>query len=207
MVKFILLLVLAQAVRALLDWLLIGVLGVRNTIAQPVSLIVMAAAVWLAARPTWQDLGWDLRGTSKGTWWLYGAMAAILAMLLAANLLLDPTLWLQNMYGVILVPIVEESIFRGLGWGRLSKTLPQKGNSLITWVLISILFGLWHLGYADVVLWYADSPVSLAYLPTVMLWKVLVGGFIGGVAGLARWRWEKLPGAVFIHAMFNIFGR
>lgn len=207
LIRFMLLLIAAQAIRALLAWLAINVIGIKNVIAQPLTLLLMALAVWLIARPTWHDLGWDLKSTSKGTWWLYGTMGMILVMLLAANLLLDSSLWLQNLYGVILVPLIEESIFRGLGWGRLSKALPQKWNGLLTWVLISILFGLWHLGYADVVHWYADSPVSLANLPVVMLWKVLVGGFIGGLAGLARWKFDKVPGAVFVHAMFNIFGR
>ena len=207
LLRFILLLIAAQIIRAALAWLVISVIGMTNDVAQPLTLVLMAAAVWLIARPTWHDLGWDLKGTSKGTWWLYGAMGVILAMLLTANLLLDGSLWLQNLYGVILVPLIEESLFRGLGWGKLSRALPQKWNGLLTWVIVSILFGLWHLGYADVVHWYADSPVSLANLPVVMVWKVLVGGFIGGLAGLARWKFGKVPGAVFVHAMFNIFGR
>jgi membrane protease YdiL (CAAX protease family) len=205
--RFLLLLLLAQAARALFAWLLLGIAGMEKDIANPIIFTLMAAVVFLIARPTWQDLALDLRGTSKGTWWLYGVMALIVVMLLAANFMLDRSLWLQNLYGVIFVPIVEEALFRGLGWGRLQKMLPQKGNGLLTWILISVLFGLWHLGYADVILWYTDQPVTLSLLPNVMIWKVLVGGFIGGAAGLARWKFGKLPGAVFVHAMFNIFGR
>lgn len=207
LIRFTLLLIAAQIIRAALAWLAISVIGLTNDIAQPITLVLMAVAVWLIARPTWHDLGWDLKDTSKGIWWFYGVMGVILVMLLATNLLLDGSLWLQNLYGVILVPFIEESIFRGLGWGKISRALPQKWNGLLTWVIVSILFGLWHLGYADVVHWYADSPVSLANLPVVMVWKVLVGGFIGGLAGLARWKFNKVPGAVFVHAMFNIFGR
>lgn len=207
LIRFILLLLLAQGVRALLAWLLLGLAGLEKNIANPIIFAGMAVIVWLVARPTWQDLALDLRGTSRGTWWLYGAMALIILMLLAANFLLDHTLWLQNLYSVILVPIVEEALFRGLGWGRLQKALPQKWNGLFTWVLSSVLFGLWHLGYADVILWYTDQPVTLSLLPNVMIWKVLVGGFIGGATGLARWKFGKLPGAVFVHALFNIFGR
>jgi membrane protease YdiL (CAAX protease family) len=208
LLRFIGLLVLAQGIRALLTWLLIGVIGLENQVAQPIALAVMAGIIWLVVRPTWQDLGLDLRrGTEKTTWWLYGAMAAIILMLLAANFMMDRSLGLLNLYGVILTPIIEEALFRGLGWGSLSKALPQKWNNIITWVVISLLFGLWHLGYADVIHWWSDKPIGLAGLPTVMIWKVLIGGFIGGAAGLARWKWKKLPGAVFVHAMFNIFGR
>jgi membrane protease YdiL (CAAX protease family) len=207
LLRFLLLLLLAQGVRALLTWLLQGVAGLDNDVSNPLVFVGMAIVIWLVARPTWQDLALDLRGTGRGTWWLYGIMALIVVMLLAANFMLDRSLWLQNLYGVIIVPIIEEAMFRGLGWGRLQKTLPQKGNGLLTWVLVSVLFGLWHLGYADVILWYTDKPVTLSLLPNVMIWKVLVGGFIGGAAGLARWKFGKLPGAVFVHAMFNIFGR
>lgn len=207
LIRFILLLLLAQGVRALLAWLLMSVAVLEQDVANPLIFVGMAVIVWLVARPTWQDMALDLRGTRSGTWWLYGAMALIILMLLAANFLLDHSLWLQNLFGVIIVPLVEEALFRGLGWGCLSKALPQKWNGLITWVLISVLFGLWHLGYADVIFWYTDQPVSLSLLPNVMVWKVLVGGFIGGAAGLARWKFGKLPGAVFVHALFNIFGR
>ncbi len=207
LLRFILLLLLAQGVRALFTWLLQGVIGLDNDISSPLVFMGMAIIIWLVARPTWQDLALDMHGTSRGTWWLYGIMALIVLMLLAANFMLDSSLWLQNLYGVIIVPIVEEALFRGIGWGRLRKALPQKWNGLLTWVLISVLFGLWHLGYADVILWYTDQPVTLSLLPNVMIWKVLVGGFIGGAAGLVRWKFDKLPGAVFVHAMFNIFGR
>lgn len=207
LLRFVLFLILAQAVRALFAWLLLGVAGMEKDIANPIIFALMAAAVILVARPTWQDLALNLRGTGRGTQWLYGIMALIVVMLLAANFMLDRSIWLQNLYGVILVPIVEEALFRGLGWGRLAKALPQRWNGLLTWVLTSVLFGLWHLGYTDVILWYTDQPVTLSLLPTVMIWKVLVGGFIGGAAGLARWKFGKLPGAVFVHALFNIFGR
>lgn len=207
LLHFCLLLVLAQVVRAFIAWLLMGLAGIPGSIGQPVSLMLMAAVVWLVVRPSWQDLGLDLRAASKGNRWLYAVMAAIVLMLVAANLLLDSSLWLTNLYGVILVPIIEEALFRGLGWNRLSKALPERWNGFRIWFIISILFGLWHLGYADVIHWYADSPVSLAALPQVMVWKVLVGGFIGGAAGLARWKFKDLPGAVFVHAIFNIFGR
>lgn len=205
--RFLLLLLFAQVVRAVLAWLLIKPIGLENDIASPLTFIGMAFVLWLVVRPSWHDLALDLHGTQKGIWIMYGVMAAILLILLVANFLMDRTLWLTNLYGVIIVPIVEEALFRGLGWGKLSKALPKKWNGVITWVLISILFGLWHLGYADVVAFYADQPVSLPALPGVMIWKVLVGGFIGGAAGLARWKFDKLPAAVFIHALFNIFGR
>ena len=207
LMRFILLLLLAQGVRALLAWLLMSVAGLEKDVANPLIFAGMAVIVWLVAQPTWQDLALDLRDTSRGTWWLYGAMALIILMLLAANFLLDHTLWLQNLYGVIIVPLVEEALFRGLGWGRISNALPQQWNGFVTWILISVLFGLWHLGYADVIFWHTDQPMSLSLLPNVMVWKVLVGGFIGGAAGLARWKFGKLPGAVFVHALFNIFGR
>jgi membrane protease YdiL (CAAX protease family) len=205
--RFILLLLLAQMVRAALAWLLIKPIGLDNNVASPLTFIGMAIVLWLAVRPSWHDLGLNLREMKKGEWIMYGMMAAIILILLVANFLMDQTLWLTNLYGVVIVPIVEEALFRGLGWSKLSKALPKKWNGLLTWILISILFGLWHLGYTDVVALYADQPVSLPALPAVMVWKVLVGGFIGGMAGLARWKFDKLPGAVFIHALFNIFGR
>lgn len=207
LLRFVLLLVLAQAVRAGLAWLLNVPVGLDNDVAAPISIAGMAFFIWLVARPSWQDLALDLRDTTTSMKIAYAALAAIILILLTANFLIDQSLWLKNLYGVLIVPWIEEAFFRGLGWGKLAKALPQKWNGFLTWVLISLLFGLWHLGYADVIALYADQPVSLSALPAVMIWKVLIGGFIGGLAGLVRWKWGKLPGAVFVHAMFNIFGR
>jgi membrane protease YdiL (CAAX protease family) len=207
LLRFVLLMVVAQAVRAGLAWLLNVPVGLDNDVTAPVSLAGMAFFIWLVARPSWQDLALDLRNTTRGTKIAYVALAAIILILLTANFLIDRSLWLKNLYGVLIVPWIEEAFFRGLGWGKLAKALPHKWNGFLTWVLISILFGLWHLGYVDVIALYADQPVNLTALPTVMIWKVLIGGFIGGAAGLVRWKWDKLPGAVFVHAMFNIFGR
>lgn len=207
LLRFILLLIVAQVVRAALTWLLNVPLGLQDEVASLLSFLGMALALWLIVRPSRQDLALDLKETTKSTWLMYIALTVIILILLVANFLMDNSLWLSNLYGVIVVPWVEEALFRGLGWGRLSKALPQKWNGFLTWILTSVLFGLWHLGYVDTVAFYANQPVSLTSLAMVMIWKVMVGGFIGGLAGLARWKFDKLPAAVFVHAMFNIFGR
>ena len=205
--RFLLLLLVAQLTRAALVFVLQDLVHISRTIVSPLAFIGMAAVVFIIVRPNWQTLGLDLRSCSRNTRILYIVMAVIVIGLIITTYFMDRTLLLQNIYGVLIVPIIEEALFRGLGWQRISTALPQKNNALFTWIITSIVFGLWHLGYADAILFHAEHTVSLASLPTALLWKVLIGGFIGGVAGLARWKTRKLPASIFVHALFNMFGR
>lgn len=207
LIRFCGLLLAAQAVRALFSWLLMKPLHLEWKIANPAVMLLMGIFVWLITKPSLQDLGLDLSGLSATGRWANLAAIFVVGAMLITTLLMAPDLWLENLNSLIITPVVEEFIFRGLGWSRLSKSLPQKNNQLWVWVLVSVLFGIWHFFYADALLWYAPVKPALANLPTALLWKFLIGGFIGGAAGLLRWKTKHLPFAFFVHALFNMFGR
>lgn len=201
------LLLATQLVRAGFSWLLMKPLHLEWKIVNPVAMLLMGAFVLFIARPSLHDLGLDLGGLSPRSRWIHLAAGLLITAMLVFSIIMAPDLWLENLNGVIITPVVEELIFRGLGWYKLTNALPQKNNQLWVWVLISIFFGIWHFFYADALLWYAPMHMALADLPNALLWKFLIGGFIGGAAGLLRWKTKHLPAAIFTHALFNLFGR
>lgn len=205
--RFCVLLLVTQLVRAAFAWIFSVPLHLEWKIVSPLSIFLMGVFFLAVTRPSASQLGLDLSDTSKTSRWIHLAAGLILCTMLVVSIWIDPSLWLENLNGILVTPIVEEIIFRGLGWTKISRSLQQKNNQLLTWVIVSVLFGIWHLFYADVLLWYAPMRPSLSGLPTALLWKVLIGGFIGGAAGLLRWKTKHLPAAIYTHALFNLFGR
>ena len=102
-------------------------------------------------------------------------------------------------YGTIFTPLFEEVLFRGIVWNRLEETdLPQWA----IFITVTILFGLWHLGYVDSIAWRIDGNLLWA-----MTMKVIVGLAVGVLTGLARWKSKSVYPAILAHAIWNTFGR
>ncbi|NPV75513.1 MAG: CPBP family intramembrane metalloprotease [Anaerolineae bacterium] len=206
-------LILAQGIRKLLFWL-----GWR--LAQPgpdgwawealsiLSFLLTGTILWLVLRPAGRDLGLDW-----GTMQRIGrasvlAGGALLLALLISSALLDSSLLLANLHSVLVVPLFEEAIFRGWGWSRLERSLSGRLAGFLTYLVVTGLFALWHLGYGDVVyLRGLGSQTADPPLRVILFYKVLAGGAVGLLAGFARWRTGKLYWPFLLHGFWNMFGR
>ncbi len=207
---FACLLLLLQAGRAGVTWALWALLrpGADVALAHAINIaafLLVGAAALLWRRPSARDLGLSWRDLSRRAHIAYLAGGAILLTLFATSLAfgLDAEAMILNVESVLIVPVLEELLFRGYGWGKLQKV----SGGWATWLATTALFGLWHLGYADTVArMMALHGDALSLLP-VMLWKVGIGLAVGALAGLARWRTGKVYAAIGVHALWNIFGR
>ena len=65
---------------------------------------------------------------------------------------LQADLFVMNLNAAISFPIFEETLFRGWGWGQLEKVASFRRSRIVNWLIISLLFGLWHFGYLDIYL-------------------------------------------------------
>ncbi len=81
---------------------------------------------------------------------------------------------------VIMAPLVEEILFRGLVFGRLKKAMPV----WLALVLSSFVFGLMH----GQILWICYTTL------------------VGLVLGLAAWKTDSILAPMFMHFAFNLFG-
>lgn len=99
----------------------------------------------------------------------------------------------------LLIPIFEEILFRGYLWNKLE----FEGFSKITvFIVITLLFGFWHLGYTDVIM----LRVPFDNLLFTMSMKIIIGIIIGAIIGFARYKTENAYLGLLIHIFINTLG-
>lgn len=103
-------------------------------------------------------------------------------------------------YSAMITPIFEELIFRGYVWNKLEEKFDRR---LAVYIITTLLFAVWHLGYADTVAFRMTSG-SLAF---AMLMKVSTGLFFGIVLGAVRYKSKNCYSTIILHGVMNIFGR
>ena len=93
-----------------------------------------------------------------------------------------------------------------IAWLQRRLRLTRKLFSyILVLVFYALLFGLWHLGYADAVAWRIAQPdmgggMDLA---AIMAGKVLFGTAIGVVFGALRLRWGTCLPSGILHGIWN----
>ena len=102
-------------------------------------------------------------------------------------------------YGSIVTPIFEELIFRGYVWNKLNAVFEKER---LTYIISTVLFAFWHLGYIDSLAFRTET--GLAY---VMLWKAITGLCYGIVLGIVRLKTKNSYSTILLHGVMNIFGR
>ena len=114
----------------------------------------------------------------------------------------SPQALLSLVYGAILTVALEELLFRGWVW----KQLELLHTGPFPWLVSSVLFGIWHLGYADTVLWRTSLFFPGADVANILFWKVVTGLALGVVFGLLRWRCKNAYAPFLLHLVINTFG-
>ena len=104
------------------------------------------------------------------------------------------------LYSTIVTPIFEELIFRGYGWNIIQAKYKSEFK---TYVITTILFALWHIGYIDSV----AMRVSADRLLFTMFMKVITGLCFGIVIGFIRYKSKNSFAAILTHSIMNVFGR
>jgi hypothetical protein len=79
----------------------------------------------------------------------------------------------------MITPLFEELLFRGYLWNIVQNSLQTKNSALITWIIITLSFGLWHVGYIDV---FLIHPKEFALIPLIMS-KIMIGLVLGAITG------------------------
>jgi membrane protease YdiL (CAAX protease family) len=102
-------------------------------------------------------------------------------------------------YACAVTPVFEEILFRGFVWNKLSGAFK---NQWITYIITTLLFALWHLGYIDTVALKAHGNIAV-----IMLWKAITGLCFGVVLGFARIKAKNCYFTILLHGIMNVFGR
>ena len=109
---------------------------------------------------------------------------------------------LSLLYGAIITVIFEEIIFRGFVYKEISNIK----NDLWAYIISTIIFGIWHLGYIDTVMWRVSMISPNANIMNVMFWKVITGISFGIVVGFFRYKNKNVYSSMIVHALLNTFG-
>jgi len=102
-------------------------------------------------------------------------------------------------YGSVITPIFEELIFRGYIWNKLNTEIKKEWE---TYLITTILFGLWHLGSYENIAFRVETGLA-----KIMLMKVIVGLVYGIVLGALRLKTKNSYSTILLHGVMNIFGR
>ncbi len=109
---------------------------------------------------------------------------------------------LSLVYNAIITVIFEEIIFRGF----IFKEISLMKNELTAYIISTILFGLWHLGYIDTIIWRTSLFSPEANIANIMFWKAITGMIIGIVLGFFRYKNRNVYSSMLIHTFINTFG-
>jgi len=91
---------------------------------------------------------------------------------------------LSLIYNAIITVIFEEFIFRGY----IFKEISLMKNDLIAYIVSTLLFGIWHFGYIDTIIWRTSLFYTNSDIVNIMFWKVITGIVIGIVLGFFRYK-------------------
>lgn len=162
---------------------------------------IVSLLLLLAARKQEGNLSLWPRHFSKGDWLgtgLAGLLLVSTPFITGARSTYDI---LFLLYGAVITPLFEELIFRGYLW----KWFAQSGEKQ-AYFMTTVLFGLWHIGYVDTVIWRTSLLYSDVNLTQIMFWKVITGLVIGIILGAVRYKGKNVYRSFLLHCMINTFG-
>ncbi len=168
-----------------------------------ISFLVVGMLLLAVFRPSLKELSLDLNDTPRRTKIIYLTGMIALPVFIVLPVVLGAefdVILLSFIFGLI-VPAFEELLFRGYLWNNMQNSLKCKNSGLITWTTITILFGLWHVGYLDV---FLIHPKEFAVMP-LLVGKIEVGLILGAIVGIIRLKTNKVYGSFLFHGFWNIF--
>lgn len=168
-------------------------------------LIGISLLLWY--RPSRERLALDWRTAPRWELAVYLALGVLTLGLVIRTYFLPSDLFVANINAALVIPIFEELLFRGWGWNQLKKSARFRASGFANWLVISLLFGLWHFGYIDVYLLKAAPANAGLDWGNFLLMKFLTALVIGLVVGLPRWRSGRVYGSLILHSLINLFGR
>lgn len=105
---------------------------------------------------------------------------------------------LMLLYGSIITPVFEELLFRGLIWNKINGCFEKEYE---TFLIVTILFGLWHIGYAVGIYFWNDGN-----LLNCIIMKVMMGMVFGLITGALRYKTKSCCLGIIVHGILNAFG-
>lgn len=156
-------------------------------------------------KPTLKELSLnveDIKTRSKHIYLILGAI--LLFLIFSPFFLFSVETGVMGVIFGLVVPAFEELLFRGYLWNNVQNKLDNcqiQRSGILTLVIITALFSIWHIGYTDV---FLIHPLH-ADLKIMIISKLMIGLVLGGIVGLIRLKTGKVYGSFLFHAFWNVF--
>lgn len=137
----------------------------------------------------------------------YAIASALLLVLAVFSFLfsgISPDNLMIVLISALITPLFEEMLFRGYIWNRLARCLKSEWT---VYLAVTLLFALWHLGYADTVQLRMSLRGDGGSLLYIMLMKTVTGLFFGIVLGFVRYKSKNCLASAIAHGLMNLFGK
>lgn len=170
--------------------------------------VIIGAILYYLLQPDQYTLGLNFRNIGKGSRIMYTGATVVVVTLFLSSLILFSEYRITNMImvvkSIILFPVFEELVFRGYLWEKLKRSKLQEYQVLI---VVTVLFGIWHLGYWDVIYYNASHNFVEVNMINIMFYKVIIGMIYGFATGFIRMKTKNTYSSILLHSFLNIFGR
>lgn len=206
--KIIILLVIIQLFRASVMYGLWYVIQpgediILFQILNGVSFIIVGITLLMLIKPSLKELGLNLDDVRKRTQYLYifGIIVLAILVFLPYTFAYELDVLILGIVFGLITPAFEELLFRGYLWNMTENSMQTEKTGLITWITITLMFGLWHVGYLDV---FLIHPKQFDLMP-LLIGKIMVGLVLGSIVGFIRLKTKKVYGSFLFHGFWNTF--
>ncbi|MGF7117865.1 CPBP family intramembrane glutamic endopeptidase [Methanobacterium oryzae] len=167
------------------------------------SFLIVGIVLLSIFKPSLKDLGLNLDDTRKRTKIIYllGVIILLILIFLPYTFAYELDVLILGIVFGLITPAFEELLFRGYLWSMVENSIQTERSKLITWFTITLMFGLWHIGYIDI---FFIHPKELNLIPILMS-KIMIGVILGAIVGFIRLKTKKVYGSLLFHGFWNTF--
>lgn len=156
-------------------------------------------------KPSLRELGLDGSSLTKRSRTVYAAGAGLILLMVISSyfIMRDMRLFAlaTNIQFGLVTPIVEETLFRGVGWNGFIREGRNPWKAL-AWT--TLLFGLYHIGYWPQIAYATAFHPEAPPMIEIVAWKTAFATVLGSGLGCLRWKTGSVFGPILLHSFLNI---
>lgn len=168
------------------------------------SFIMVGMILLFYFKPSLKELGlnWDHIKPKTRKMYILGVFVLVVMALIPYTFAWETDVLVMGIIFSLLTPAFEEFLFRGYIWNSIQGSVEMVNPQIITWLAVTLLFSLWHIGYIDV---FLIHPMGLTNIPMILISKMLIGLILGAIVGFLRLKTGKTYASFLFHGFWNIF--
>jgi membrane protease YdiL (CAAX protease family) len=168
------------------------------------SFIMVGVILLFYFKPSLKELGLNWNDIKPKTRKMYilGVFVLVVMVLIPYTFAWETDVLVLGIIFGLLTPAFEEFLFRGYIWNSIQGSVEMVKPQIITWLAVTLLFSVWHLGYIDV---FLIHPMGLTNLPMILISKMAIGLILGAIVGFLRLKTGKTYASFLFHGFWNVF--